>query len=132
VSTTRLWLDGSQDGLRIQPSHILVQLRDRDGQVTAHQINKAIYHGTLLVPKASPWWPYLMHPDPGYLYDLQFELFVAGQEEGASDVLLDVYRLQVGIRSLSWSNDSLLLNGKPLYLRGFGRHEDSDVGLLTK
>lgn len=123
----RLWLDGSQDGLRIQPSHILVQLRDRDGQVTAHQINKAIYHGTLLVPKASPWWPYLMHPDPGYLYDLQFELFVAGQEEGASDALLDVYRLQVGIRSLSWSNDSLLLNGKPLYLRGFGRHEDSDI-----
>ncbi|XP_037709618.1 beta-glucuronidase [Drosophila subpulchrella] len=123
----RLWLDGSQDGLRIQPSHLLVQLRDRDGQVAAQQINKAVYHGTLLVPEASPWWPYLMHPDPGYLYDLQFELFVAGQEEGASDALLDVYRLPVGIRSLSWSNDSLLLNGKPLYLRGFGRHEDSDI-----
>nr|XP_017007769.2 beta-glucuronidase [Drosophila takahashii] len=116
----RLWLDGREEG---QPTQLLVELRDRDGQVAAQQINKAVYHGTLLVPKANPWWPYLMHPDPGYLYDLRFEL-IAGEEEHS---LQDVYHLPVGIRSLSWSNDSLLLNGKPLYLRGFGRHEDSDI-----
>ncbi|XP_017122793.1 beta-glucuronidase [Drosophila elegans] len=123
-----LWLDGSQEGLRIQPTHLLVQLRDRDGEVAAQQINKAVYHGSLLVPNAKPWWPYLMHPDPGYLYALQFELFVASNEEETdADALQDAYRLPVGIRSLSWSNDSLLINGKPLYLRGFGRHEDSDI-----
>ncbi|XP_017057256.1 beta-glucuronidase [Drosophila ficusphila] len=120
----RLWVDGSQE---VQPTQILVQLRDRDGEVAAQQVNKAVYHGTLLVPQAKPWWPYLMHPDPGYLYDLQFELFVASNEDTVTDALQDAYRLPVGIRSLSWNNDSLQLNGKPLYLRGFGRHEDSDI-----
>lgn len=26
---------------------------------------------------------------------------------------------------MSWTNTSLLINGKPVYLRGFGRHEDA-------
>lgn len=37
----------------------------------------------------------------------------------------DVYRLPIGIRTVSWTNTSLLINGKPVYLRGFGRHEDA-------
>lgn len=124
----RIWIDGSQDSyMGIRPSNVLVQLRDRDGHVAAQQINKGIYHGTLLVPNPHPWWPYLMHPDPGYLYDLQFELFVETIEE-ETEVMQDSYRLPVGIRTLSWNNESLLLNGVPLYLRGFGRHEDADVG----
>ncbi|KAH8400725.1 hypothetical protein KR009_000671 [Drosophila setifemur] len=125
----RLWLGGSgfKESLRTQATHVVLKLRDREGRVAAQQINKAIYHGTLLVPSAHPWWPYLMHPDPGYLYDLQFELFADSTEEEEENALQDVYRLPVGIRSLSWSNDSLLLNGKPLYLRGFGKHEDSDI-----
>ncbi|KAH8256365.1 hypothetical protein KR032_004828, partial [Drosophila birchii] len=119
----RLWLDGNQEA---KDRHLLVQLRDRDGLVVAQQINRAVYNGSLLVPGAKPWWPYLMNPDPGYLYDLEFELFVASDKEKGS-ALQDAYRLPVGIRSLSWSNQSLLLNGVPLYLRGFGRHEDSDI-----
>lgn len=126
----RVWLDASKEGLQIQPIQLRVQLRDKDGHVAAQQINKAVYHGTLLVPNATPWWPYLMHSDPGYLYNLQFELFVASNEKELES-LQDTYRLPVGIRSLSWDNDSLLLNGKPLYLRGFGRHEDSDVSLIV-
>lgn len=39
----------------------------------------------------------------------------------------DVYRLPIGIRSLRWTNTSVLLNEKPIYLRGFGRHEDSPI-----
>jgi hypothetical protein len=39
----------------------------------------------------------------------------------------DVYRLPVGIRKLAWSNTSVTINGKPIYIRGFGRHEDSAV-----
>ncbi|XP_017073384.1 beta-glucuronidase [Drosophila eugracilis] len=123
----RVWLNGSKESLGIRPTHLLVQLRDRDGHVAAQQVNKAVYHGTLLVPNVKPWWPYLMHPDPGYLYDLQFDLFAASDEEIKANAPQDVYRLPVGIRSLAWNNESLLLNGKPLYLRGFGRHEDSDI-----
>ena len=39
----------------------------------------------------------------------------------------DIYRLPIGIRSLRWTNASVLFNEKPVYLRGFGRHEDSVI-----
>jgi beta-glucuronidase len=39
----------------------------------------------------------------------------------------DVYRLPVGIRKLEWSDKTVKINGKPIYIRGFGRHEDSAV-----
>lgn len=39
----------------------------------------------------------------------------------------DIYRVPVGIRTVEWNNTSILINGRPIYLRGFGRHEDSDV-----
>lgn len=39
----------------------------------------------------------------------------------------DVYRLPIGIRTLAWTNTSLLLNDRPVYMRGFGRHEDSAI-----
>ena len=32
-----------------------------------------------------------------------------------------------GLRQVSWSNSSLLINNKPFYFRGFGRHEDSNI-----
>ncbi|KAJ8974536.1 hypothetical protein NQ317_009103 [Molorchus minor] len=41
--------------------------------------------------------------------------------------LLDRYELQFGVRELSWDSTSFKINGKPVYLRGFGRHEDSDI-----
>lgn len=42
----------------------------------------------------------------------------------------DVYRIPVGIRTIKWTNTSFLINNKPAYLRGFGRHEDSDVSIV--
>lgn len=66
----------------------------------------------------------MMHPDPGYLYRLEVALYTTEEEDRRP---LDVYRLNVGIRTLQWDNDTFTLNGKPLYLHGFGRHEDSDV-----
>jgi len=35
--------------------------------------------------------------------------------------------MKFGIRTLQWTSKELLLNGEPLYLRGFGKHEDSIV-----
>lgn len=77
--------------------------------------------GELQVAGVKPWWPYLMNPHPGYLYQLEIKLLAANEE------LLDVYRLKVGLRTLSWDNSQFLINGKSVYFRGFGRHEDSDV-----
>ncbi|XP_076647331.1 beta-glucuronidase [Halictus rubicundus] len=77
------------------------------------------FSGTLKVPFAKLWWPRGMSPNPGYMYTLEISLTVANETK------VDVYRLPIGIRSLIWTNSSVLLNDRPLYMRGFGRHEDS-------
>ncbi|XP_032683904.1 beta-glucuronidase isoform X1 [Odontomachus brunneus] len=78
--------------------------------------------GTLKVPLARLWWPRGMDPKPGYLYTLEVKLSVAN-----ATAKPDIYRLPIGIRTLMWTNTSLLLNDRPVYMRGFGRHEDSAI-----
>ena len=67
------------------------------------------------VPSARVWGP----GDPA-LYSLTVE-----QVEG--NRVADRYTLPVGIRTVAVDGDALLLNGKPVYLKGFGRHEDFPV-----
>lgn len=42
-------------------------------------------------------------------------------------MLEDVYYLPVGIRTVKVTNTSFLINNKPFYFKGFGKHEDADV-----
>ncbi len=75
----------------------------------------------LRVPDAALWGP--GHPN---LYDLRVELVDGGQ-------VSDTVDLRVGIRTIAVQGGQLLLNGEPIYLTGFGRHEDFPVvgrGLL--
>lgn len=46
--------------------------------------------------------------------------------------VLDTYSVKVGIRTITWSNTTVYINEKPMYLRGFGMHEDSDVSITFK
>ena len=57
--------------------------------------------------------------DP-YLYRLVVTLF-------QGDQLADQYTLETGIRTVEVRGAQILLNGKPVYLKGFGKHEDSDL-----
>ncbi|XP_033215452.1 beta-glucuronidase isoform X1 [Belonocnema kinseyi] len=84
-------------------------------------IKEPIYsmRGTLKVPVARLWWPRSMDPSPAYLYTLEVTISVQNSTKA------DVYRLPIGIRTLEWTNTSLLINDRIVYLRGFGRHEDS-------
>lgn len=59
--------------------------------------------------------PILWQPGRAYLYRLRVE----GEE--------DVYTENFGIRSIEVTDKEFLINGKPFYFRGFGKHEDSDV-----
>ncbi len=43
------------------------------------------------------------------------------------DDVVDEYYDSLGIRTFEVSGDKLLLNGKHVYLRGFGKHEDADL-----
>ncbi len=54
------------------------------------------------------------------LYSLQIEQIRGGAPA-------DRYTLELGIREVKTSPDAILLNGKPVYLKGFGRHEDFPV-----
>jgi beta-glucuronidase len=76
----------------------------------------------LTVPDAALW-----SPDAPNLYDLTVELLADG---GSA---FDRYTLPIGVRTVAVEGDALLLNGEPITLRGFGRHEDFPVtgrGLL--
>ena len=55
-----------------------------------------------------------------YLYTLVLRLW-------DGDTLLDEYREAVGIRTVAVRDRQILLNGEPVYLKGFGRHEDADI-----
>ena len=44
-----------------------------------------------------------------------------------SGQMVDSYRLQIGLRELKWDTNGVYVNGKPIYFKGFGRHEDSIV-----
>lgn len=59
--------------------------------------------------------PELWEPGRGYLYK-----FCVKTEE-------DRYIEEFGIRSVQVVDDMFLINGKPFYFKGFGKHEDSDV-----
>lgn len=111
--------------LPIYSSYYLhIQLRAAD-EIVAHELCKeSHFNGTLRVDNPRLWWPYLMNPDYGYLYTLEIYLHSAVDES-----LIDVYRMKIGIRKLAWDETSFLMNGRKVYLHGFGRHEDSDVSI---
>lgn len=95
-----------------------ISLIDKEGNVVA---TDTILNDTIFVQNANFWWPYLMDSNPGYLYQFQVIL------EDSDGILLDKYVLPIGIRSIAWDSKGMTINSKPIYLRGFGRHEDSDI-----
>ena len=69
----------------------------------------------LNVPDAALW-----SPSTPNLYDLSIELVQGGS-------IVDSYSLKIGIRTVKIDGQLLLLNGEPIYLTGFGRHEDFPI-----
>jgi beta-glucuronidase len=57
--------------------------------------------------------------------DPHLEPLVAELERGGE--IVDRYLLPIGLRTVAVDGDWLLLNGEPVRLRGFGRHEDFPV-----
>ncbi len=94
-----------------------VELVDKVGVVVA-QSNKCSDRLSIANPKL--WWPHLMHPTPGYLYTL----YVKIQNHFCGE---DVYRLEVGLRTVFVDKEGFKINHKPFYLRGVGTHEDYNI-----
>ncbi|XP_011506427.1 PREDICTED: beta-glucuronidase-like [Ceratosolen solmsi marchali] len=97
-----------------------VNLLDGDNEYSFKDSHLGV-QGTLQVKSPKLWWPRYMSENPGYLYTLEVTLSVPNNSK------TDIYRLPIGIRSIKWTSTSFLINNKPIYFRGFGRHEDSII-----
>lgn len=91
---------------------VVLTLYDEAGKQVATASGK---EGELEVKDARLWQVH-----NAYLYRLVIRIVDGGQ-------VLDEYEQEIGIRTVKIMGTSILLNGKPVYLRGFGKHEDSDI-----
>ncbi|OBZ12740.1 beta-glucuronidase [Bacillus sp. FJAT-26390] len=62
----------------------------------------------------------LWEPMDAYLYSLQITLIKDGN-------IIDVYEQPFGVREIQVKNGQFLINNKPFYFKGFGKHEDSPI-----
>ena len=91
---------------------VTVELLDEEGQKVASCEGK---EGVLEVKDAHLW-----KVRDAYLYQMVVRIM-------DEDEILDEYTQEIGIRTVEVKGTSILLNGEPVYLRGFGKHEDSDI-----
>lgn len=89
-----------------------VTLIDEDGNEVAEASD---LEGSLDVSPVNLW-----QPGAAYLYTLRVELL-------SDDTVVDTYNLPVGVRSVRIDGNQFLINGKPFYFTGFGKHEDSPI-----
>ena len=109
--STYTTLDGNNATLHYDvecPCEVKVELIDACGKVVATANGK---QGELLVENAHLW-----EPGEGYLYTFR----VTTLDENP-----DIYDLRVGLRTVRVDGLKFLINEKPFYFKGFGRHEDS-------
>lgn len=92
---------------------VQVSLIDEDGNIAATGKGKT---GKLVVKNAQLW-----EPGQAYLYSLKVET-VTNENK-----VEDCYYLPVGIRTVEVTEKEFLINGKPFYFKGFGKHEDMDI-----
>ncbi len=91
---------------------VQLTLLDAEGNKTAEAEGKK---GVLNVRNARLW-----NVHDAYLYRLVIRIMDENE-------VIDEYEEEIGIRTVEVQGTKILLNGKPIYLKGFGKHEDSDV-----
>lgn len=91
---------------------VVVDVYDEASQKVASAMGK---EGELHIPDVQKW-----SVGHGYLY--RFVIRIMDGEE-----VIDEYYDLIGIRTVQISGKDILLNGEKVYLKGFGKHEDSDV-----
>ena len=89
-----------------------LRLSDTETPLT---FRKGAAEATVRVPSARLW-----HPGDPHLYPLTVTL-------GDGRQVADAYTLDVGIRTVAVRGGQILLNGQPVILKGFGKHEDFPV-----
>lgn len=91
---------------------IKVQIADEDDNVVSESDG---LEGKIRVDSAKLW-----QPGAAYLYQFRASIHDNGS-------LVDTYSVATGIRTVEVRGTQFLINNKPFYFTGFGRHEDTAV-----
>jgi len=115
--TVTFELEGNDAKVHYQVAHtgegeIKVSLYDAEGNLAASGDGA---EGTLLVENAHLW-----EVRNAYLYTFKMEL----QQDGKKK---DEYAERIGIRTVAIEGETIKINGKQVYLKGYGKHEDFEV-----
>lgn len=92
---------------------IRISILDEEGNEVATASGAT---GTATIPSVNLW-----QPGAPYLYSFTVSILSASQR------LIDTYTLPIGIRTVAVGNGIILVNNQPVYLTGFGKHEDSPI-----
>lgn len=93
-------------------SGVYITVYDEEGQQVATSEGK---NGSIIIKNARLW-----NVLDAYLYTFKLEI----KDE---NTLIDEYITEIGIRTVEVKDSKLYINNKPVYLKGFGKHEDSEV-----
>ena len=88
---------------------VSIDILSREGDVVAHADGRT---GRIVIAHARLWNPY---PDDPYLYTARVTF------------ANDRYDERFGIRTVKVDGHRFLINGKPFFFKGFGKHEDSAI-----
>ncbi|KAK1539137.1 beta-glucuronidase [Colletotrichum costaricense] len=99
----------------VEDDKVKISVLDEEG-LTVSQANGT--KDELTINSAHLW-----QPGAAYLYQLRVEIL----SDSDKDEVLDTYELPFGIRTISVKGNQFLINGKPFYFTGFGKHEDSPI-----
>ena len=91
-----------------------VQVRLLDAEGTPVAVSDGA-SGVLDVKNAKLW-----NVRAAYLYTLEMRILDGG-------AALDCYTDRIGIRTVEIRDERILINGRPVYLKGYGKHEDFEV-----
>lgn len=78
-------------------------------------LNKTTANVLVKIPEVRLW----STEDP-FLYKVSVSISDANR-------VIDTYALETGVRTISTNDKQILLNGKPVFLKGFGKHEDFPI-----
>jgi beta-glucuronidase len=95
----------------------------KKGETNSH----SIWNGTGIIGKASVdpkkivlWWPRGYGDASLYVFEIKLNNVPKGKT-------IDIYRETFGFRTVSLTENNILINGKIFYCIGFGMHEDFDL-----
>ncbi len=89
-----------------------ISVIDEENNIVA--TNKGI-NGEVVIEKVKLW-----EPMNAYMYKLKMDLLKDGK-------VIDTYTEEFGVRTVEVKNGQFLINNKPFYFKGFGKHEDSYI-----